>query len=174
MLRVGELAKAVGKTVRAMHLYEELGLLRPATRTDGGFRMYAPEAVARIGWIIKLQAIGFKLSDIQGFVQDFEHSASGREATGQVRQVFRDKLSDVRAQIAQLRVIETDLTDALAYLETCQECSPSLAPVACDTCGQHEEDDSAPTLFAGLSRTAAEEFDVSVSKLRKGSGGTQS
>ncbi len=167
LLRVGQLAKAVGKTVRAMHLYEELGLLRPATRTEGGFRLYAPEAVGRIAWIIKLQAIGFKLNDIQGFVQEFESSESGREATHRVREVFQTKLASVREQIAQLQVIETDLTDSLAYLETCQECSPNLAPVACDSCGHHE-DDGAPSLFAGLSRTAAEEFDVAVGKVRKG------
>ena len=47
-MRVGELAKAVGKTVRAMHLYEELGLLEPAARSEGGFRLYGSDAVDRI------------------------------------------------------------------------------------------------------------------------------
>ena len=68
LMRVGELAKAVGKTVRAMHLYEELGLLEPRARSEGGFRLYGPEAVDRIHWIVKLQAIGFTLAEIQGFV----------------------------------------------------------------------------------------------------------
>ena len=71
-MRVGELAKAVGKTVRAMHLYEELGLLEPRARSEGGFRLYGPEAVDRIHWIVKLQAIGFTLAEIQGFVEDFQ------------------------------------------------------------------------------------------------------
>ena len=66
LMRVGELAKAVGKTVRAMHLYEELGLLEPRARSEGGFRMYGPEAVDRIHWIVTLQAIGFTLAEIQG------------------------------------------------------------------------------------------------------------
>ncbi len=39
-LKVGELAKRTGKTVRAVHLYEELGLLAPAVRSKGGFRLY--------------------------------------------------------------------------------------------------------------------------------------
>jgi DNA-binding transcriptional MerR regulator len=38
--RIGELAKRVSKTVRTIHFYEELGLLRPAERSPGGFRMY--------------------------------------------------------------------------------------------------------------------------------------
>jgi MerR family transcriptional regulator, copper efflux regulator len=52
LMRVGELAKAVGKTVRAMHLYEELGLLDPRARSEGGFRLYGPEAIDRIHWTI--------------------------------------------------------------------------------------------------------------------------
>jgi len=157
LLRVGELAKAVGKTVRAIHLYEELGLLRPATRTDGGFRLYEPEAKSRITWITKLQAIGFKLSEIQGFVRDFESASSGRQATDQVREVFNDKLRQIREQITQLEAIESDLHDALAYLDACQECSPSFAPSECSMCGhQGHERGSAPPLFASLSRTVFE------------------
>src|ERR1700744_2646023 len=91
LLRVGELAKAVGKTVRAMHLYEELGLLEPRSRSEGGFRLYGPEAVDRIHWIVKLQAIGFTLAEICGFVRDFAEAGSGREATTRVRALFTEK-----------------------------------------------------------------------------------
>src|SRR5262249_43418024 len=104
MMRVGELAKAVGKTVRAMHLYEELGLLEPRTRSDGGFRMYGPEAIDRIHWIVKLQAIGFTLAEIQGFVGEFQGAGSGREATARVRALFTEKQSQIREQIVQLQV----------------------------------------------------------------------
>ena len=52
LMRVGELAKAVGKTVRAMHLYEELGLLEARARSEGGFRLYGPEAIDRIHWSV--------------------------------------------------------------------------------------------------------------------------
>ena len=46
-LRVGDLARRTGKSVRAIHLYEELGLLEPATRSSGGFRLYHDAAVDR-------------------------------------------------------------------------------------------------------------------------------
>src|SRR5690349_22547558 len=119
LMRVGELARVVGKTVRAMHLYEELGLLEPAARSEGGFRLYGQDAVDRINWIVKLQAIGFTLAEIQGFVHDFEDAGSGREATDRVRAVFRQKQQDIRAQITQLQVIENDVNEALAYLDSC-------------------------------------------------------
>ena len=153
LMRVGELAKAVGKTVRAMHLYEELGLLEPRARSEGGFRMYGPEAVDRIHWIVKLQAIGFTLAEIQGFVGDFEGAGSGREATARVRALFTEKQAQIREQIIQLQVIENDLSEALAYLDSCQTCSDDYAPKACGDCDHHgHHRGEAPPLFAGLSR----------------------
>ena len=54
LLRVGDIAKATGKTVRAIHLYEELGLLAPVTRSSGGFRLYDPAAIERVRPMIAL------------------------------------------------------------------------------------------------------------------------
>lgn len=176
LLRVGELAKAVGKTVRAMHLYEELGLVEPAARSEGGFRLYGPDAVDRIRWIVKLQAIGFTLAEIQGFVHDFRQAGSGRLATDRVRSVFRGKLAEIRDQMAQLQGIEKDLHEALAYLDSCQSCSSDFAPTECGVCGHNgHHRDKAPGLFVGLSRRSDErvdahrrrEFDVPVTDLVK-------
>jgi MerR family transcriptional regulator, copper efflux regulator len=166
LLRVGELAKAVGKTVRAMHLYEELGLLEPRARSEGGFRLYGPEAVDRIHWIVKLQAIGFTLAEIQGFVRDFQSAHSAPDAAARVRALFQEKQAQIREQITQLQVIENDLSEALAYLDSCQSCSTSFAPTECGDCdheGHHKGE--APPLFAGLSKRAEKEFDVPVTVL---------
>src|ERR1700744_4309347 len=103
LLRVGELAKAVGKTVRAMHLYEELGLLEPRTRSEGGFRLYGPEAIDRIHWIVKLQAIGFPLAEIQGFVKDFQNARSAPEASARVYALFQEKRRQIHDQITLLQ-----------------------------------------------------------------------
>ena len=166
LLRVGELAKSVGKSVRAIHLYEEMGLLYPAERSAGGFRLFDQSAVARIRWILNLQAIGFSLSEIQEFVREFEEAASGQVATGKVREVFAAKLDDVRAQMAQLRSIETDLVESLAYLKSCETCAETLSPSECKACDHHgHEIGSAPPLFAGLSGARKEGFDVAASNV---------
>ncbi|HTL37014.1 MAG TPA: MerR family transcriptional regulator [Kofleriaceae bacterium] len=172
LMRVGELAKAVGKTVRAMHLYEELGLLEPRARSEGGFRLYGPEAVDRIHWIVKLQAIGFTLAEIQGFVRDFQSAGSAPEASARVHALFLEKQQNIREQITQLQVIENDLSEALAYLDSCQPCSSDYAPTECGACdhqGHHKGE--APPLFAGLSKRPSQddkgekEFDVPITVL---------
>ncbi|MFT3691912.1 MAG: MerR family DNA-binding protein [Kofleriaceae bacterium] len=170
LMRVGELAKAVGKTVRAMHLYEELGLLEPRARSEGGFRLYGPEAVARIHWIVKLQAIGFTLAEIQGFVKDFQNARSAPEASARVQALFQEKRQQIRDQITQLQVIENDLDEALGYLDQCRPCSTEHAPSECGGCDHHgHRRGEAPPLFAGLSMRPAEksekDFDVPVTTL---------
>ena len=79
------------------------------------------------------------------------------------------QLSDlIREQITQLQVIENDLNEALAYLDSCQPCSTEFAPTECGECnhqGHHKGE--APLLFAGLSKRSPEEkeFDVPVTVL---------
>src|SRR4026208_569435 len=134
LLRVGELAKAVGKSVRAIHLYEELGLLRPVQRTSGGFRLFRSEAADRISWITKLQAIGFSLTEIQGFVREFECADSGRSATARVKSVFQEKLGRIRNSLAQLQGLGKHLVQALDYLDSCKDCAPIYRPHECRAC----------------------------------------
>ncbi len=155
-LQVGEFAKTIGKTVRALHLYEELGLLHPVSRSKGGFRLYDDASVERARWIVKLQGIGFTLAQIQGFVADFEAAKSGRVAANQAREIFSDKLADLRSQIEKLQSSERDLVDAVDYLNECSACDEQYSPASCVECTHngHEPDD-VPELFAGLSEAAS-------------------
>ncbi len=76
LMQIGDLAKESGKTVRAIHLYEELELLRPAARSKGRYRLYGKDALVRIRWIGKLQDMGFSLTDIQSLVRDWDDQRS--------------------------------------------------------------------------------------------------
>src|SRR6185503_10216189 len=102
LLRVGELAKRTGKTVRAIHLYEELGLLSPAVRSKGGFRLYSGRAATRVEWIQKLQDMGFSLTEIKAFLRDWEDCDTAPKAMSRVREIFSDKLRETQATIDRL------------------------------------------------------------------------
>src|ERR1700753_2260618 len=86
LLLVGDLAKAVGKTVRAIHLYEELGLVRAHERSKGRYRLFAQDALVRVRWIIKLQNLGLSLSDIQALVRGQTDAASAQFAATRLRE----------------------------------------------------------------------------------------
>jgi hypothetical protein len=77
-----------------------------------------------------------------------------------VRALFTEKQAQIREQITQLQVIENDLSEALAYLDSCQTCTDDYAPAACGDCDQHgHHRGEAPPLFAGLSRRGADARD---------------
>jgi len=151
LMRIGELARSSGKTVRALHLYEELGLLHPEHRSRGGFRLYHPSSVARVLWISKLQDAGFSLNQLKDLLRDVEIERAAPEAMRRVRAVFEEKLAETRAQIARLGKLETDLVDSLGYLEGCRGCEPVHRLDECSVCGINgHAPTEQPILVAGL------------------------
>src|SRR5437868_5557925 len=64
LLKVGELAKRSGLTVRTLHHYDEIGLLRPSGRSESGYRLYDRADVARLHAIQALRRLGLPLADI--------------------------------------------------------------------------------------------------------------
>jgi DNA-binding transcriptional MerR regulator len=64
-LQVGELAKRTGLTVRTLHHYDEMGLLKPSMHTEAGYRLYTRGDVARLQQVLSLRQLGFALEEIR-------------------------------------------------------------------------------------------------------------
>jgi DNA-binding transcriptional MerR regulator len=64
LLRIGEIAARAGVSPRTVDFYTSLGLLTPAARTAGNYRLYQPDTVERITTIRTLEAHGVRLQDI--------------------------------------------------------------------------------------------------------------
>lgn len=154
LLQVGDLAREVGKTVRAIHHYEEVGLLRPHKRSKGRYRLYARDAVARVRWIGKLHDLGMSLGQIQRILALWEQAPSAPEAMRPIRAIYEQKLSEVRSQIARLSNLERELGASLDYLDTCNTCDPSELVAACSACSVHDDAQAEPELVAGIYATA--------------------
>ncbi len=151
LLQVGDLARLTGKTVRAIHLYEELRLLKPIGRSKGGYRLYDTGAPLRIRWIQKLQDMGFSLTDIQTVVRDWEQSGSAPRAMTKMRDVYQKKLEETRATLRRLDQLERELERSLDYLDTCDVCEPDRLLSTCSSCNHHACDESVvPELVSGF------------------------
>jgi len=153
LMQVGDLARECGKTVRAIHLYEQMELLKPAARSKGRYRLYGPEALVRIRWIQKLQDLNFSLTDIKAIVKEVEAEGQKSEAKAamvKVRAVYKEKLDDARAQIERLRTLEREILASLTYLDTCEStCEGDRAITACPSCSHHDRAE-VPDLVAGF------------------------
>jgi DNA-binding transcriptional MerR regulator len=64
-LKVGELARRTGLTVRTLHHYDEIGLLKPSLHTESGHRLYTGRDVARLQQVVSLRQLGFSLEEIR-------------------------------------------------------------------------------------------------------------
>src|SRR5215831_7250413 len=131
LLKVGDLARLSGKTVRAIHLYEEIGLLKPSTRSSGGFRLYDPTALDRIRWIELLHTAGFSLQEMSEVVRSWWQAELGPEAMERLRALFEQKLAETRETIERHQRLERELLDGLAYLQTCRSCDIQENAVGC-------------------------------------------
>lgn len=61
---VGELARRSGLTVRALHHYDKLGLLRASGRTEAGYRLYGEADILTLHRILAYQQMGLALKEI--------------------------------------------------------------------------------------------------------------
>ena len=106
-IKVGELARRTGLSVRALHHYDEIGLLSPARRTASGHRLYGREEVERLQQIASLRHIGLSLEQIGECLEGAEYTLD------RVLEMQLERLDDeLRAQ-RRLRDLIQGLRDRL-------------------------------------------------------------
>ena len=123
LLKIGELAKRTGLTVRTLHHYDALELLSPSARTDAGYRLYNQTDIARLHRILALRRFGLSLADIGAYLTRPDLPLAAVVArqiamlNGQIEQAdaLRKRLSRLQQQLAEGQ--EPDLADWLTTLE---------------------------------------------------------
>ena len=110
LLRIQEVAAEVGLTPRSIRYYEEIGLLEPAARSEGAYRLYDASDIARLRFIRGLRDdAGFSLAQIGQLLEDEAARERNRErfqATEdptERRAILIDALARVDGQIDTLR-----------------------------------------------------------------------
>ncbi|MBN8856610.1 MAG: hypothetical protein BGO55_23830 [Sphingobacteriales bacterium 50-39] len=67
---VKQLARLAGVSVRTLHLYDEIGLLKPSVRTEAGYRLYEEKELLRLQQILFYKELDFPLKDIGDILDD--------------------------------------------------------------------------------------------------------
>ena len=99
-LKIGELARAADVGVETIRYYERRGLLARPPRRASGYRQYPPQAVHRVRFIRRAQALGFTLREIEELLAlrvDDERSCAD------VRALARAKLEDIERRVDELQ-----------------------------------------------------------------------
>lgn len=121
LLKVGDLASRTGLTVRTLHHYDTIGLLKPSARSDAGYRLYNQMDVARLHSIQALRHLGLPLADVATML---ERGGEGLADTiaRQVRALGHEitQATELRArlQLLQERLATGDAPDMADWLST--------------------------------------------------------
>jgi len=107
--RVGELARETGLSVRALHYYDEIGLLSPSRRTEAGHRLYEAGDVARLQQIKSLRHLGFGLEEIRDCLDRPDFSL---QRVIELQQKLCDSLEAIAARL--------DLMEEVSFEESIQ------------------------------------------------------
>jgi DNA-binding transcriptional MerR regulator len=113
-LRIGELARRTGLTVRALRFYDEVGLLRPAERTRAGHRLYGKPELLRLQQILALRELGLSLEEI---------AATLRGPQSAPRRVIELQLGRLREKLALLNRLCRRLEALAARIDRAEEVS---------------------------------------------------
>ncbi|HLW82696.1 MAG TPA: heavy metal-responsive transcriptional regulator [Candidatus Acidoferrales bacterium] len=109
-MRIGVVAKRIGLSVDAIRFYERNALLPRPPRTEGGFRNFGESDVETLAFIRRVQGLGFKLSEIRGFLR---LRGNRLQPCAPVRRRLEEKLADVQRKLIELQDLEHELRLAL-------------------------------------------------------------
>lgn len=103
-LKVGELARTTGLTVRTLHHYDEIGLLKPSGRSESGYRLYSQEDVARLHAIQAMRHLGLALGDIAALL-DGDGATPALVIEQQINALDREiaQATELRARLSLIR-----------------------------------------------------------------------
>ena len=137
LLKIGEFARLAGTNLRTLRYYEELGLLVPSHRSEGGFRYYRPADAHRLHLIHSLQDLGLALERIATFLPARSTGPRGEVCLEAVRSVLLEHERLLVERQAEIDAQRARVAGALERLKVCaEECdrSPSAANDWCSVC----------------------------------------
>lgn len=147
LMRIGELASKTGTTLRTLHYYEELGLIEPAERTKGGFRLYCPDVTQHVQYIQYLRDLGLGLPQIQLLVEARASDDAAR--CDCMRDVLQGEMRRVQSMMRQYARLRDELQSTLDVLDECvgRDCTETPGSARCGECSVTEQRVYLPATF---------------------------
>lgn len=120
LVQIGQVAERTGLSLRTIRFYEENGLVIPTARSEGGFRLYSEDDVARLQVIKRMKPLGFTLEEMQELLTLLAELDAGdgdrAELLDRLR-MFHDaataRVTALREQLAVAEGFADTLTDRL-------------------------------------------------------------
>src|SRR5204862_541846 len=136
LLKIGDFARLAQTNLRTLRYYEELGLITPASRSQGGFRYYRRTDLNRVQMIRDLQELGLHLDRIRELISARAQGEGPEQFIARVRQALGEQDRMLAERQRSLTEQRRKLAMALDKLGECRGCihSPSAQNNFCEPC----------------------------------------
>ncbi|HUG07861.1 MAG TPA: MerR family transcriptional regulator [Acidimicrobiia bacterium] len=106
--QIGEVAESVGLSLRTIRYYEEIGLVSPSGRSEGGFRLYTESDIERLRLVKALKPIGMSLETMGELLEAANQAGNGRSSSSakrleEVLEVARHRCDELEDRLHQAR-----------------------------------------------------------------------
>ncbi|CCG02053.1 MerR family transcriptional regulator [Blastococcus saxobsidens] len=103
LVQIGQVAERTGLSLRTIRFYEENGLVIPTARSEGGFRLYSEDDVARLEVVKRMKPLGFSLEEMQELLTLLADLDSGDGDRAQLLDRLRMFHAAATARVTALR-----------------------------------------------------------------------
>lgn len=115
-MTIGKTARLINVNPRTLRFYEQIGLVFPSSRSEGGYRLYSQQDIERLEFIIRAKKIGLTLDEIKSIL-----SLTGEGLCLSVRQRVGElltlKISVIDNQMRELVKLKEELANFKNYLD---------------------------------------------------------
>lgn len=134
-MNIGAAARASGLPAKTIRYYEEIGLIRPAGRSGGNYRVYGEHEVETLRFIRRARSLGFSVEEVTELLDLWrDRSRSSRR----VKALAKRHLADIDGKIAALKTMRDTLDE---LVERCHGDSRPDCPILADLAGYDDAGD---------------------------------
>ncbi len=109
--QIGELARSLGVTTRTLRLYEQLGLIDPPQRTEGGIRYYTKDDIRRLKFVLKVKELGLTLKQMQELAEIYRENRVPDRIMPRLIELLDSHTDAIHRKIEKLSSLARDITE---------------------------------------------------------------
>ncbi|NLU03134.1 MULTISPECIES: Cu(I)-responsive transcriptional regulator [Pseudomonas] len=113
-MNIGQAAKHSGLSAKMIRYYESIGLLKPAHRSDSGYRLYNDDDLHTLAFIKRSRDLGFSLDEVGKLLALWQDR---QRASSDVKALARQHIDELNQKIVELTSLRDTLQD---LVDTCQ------------------------------------------------------
>ncbi len=113
-MNIGQAARRTGLSAKMIRYYESIGLLKPATRTDSGYRLYGPDDLHSLAFIKRSRDLGFSLEEVAKLLTLWQDR---QRASADVKALASEHIADLNRRIDELVSLRDTLSELVAHCQ---------------------------------------------------------